>query len=489
MRREFPSFFIMKYVVPFAVVGLFLFLSACARDKIKKASTSGYPDNIAEIVDNKCSTAGCHNTQSKTGAAGLDMSNWDKAMEGGNGGAVIIPFYHKQSTVFLFCNTDSTLGARVIPTMPYNQPPLSREEVITLRDWIDNGAPNKDGFVKFSDNPQRHKIYITNQGCDLVAVVDAESKLVMRYIPVGGTSGPEAPHRINVSPDGSFWCVSFIGGSLFQKFSASTDELLGQVDIGSGSWNSFVINQDGTKAYCIDWSGIGKVAEIDLVNYTYTYLVTDISSPHGSALSADEKYLYITGQKGNCFYKMDLSNPLDYIQISVDGNPPLATSPSRDVHDIIFSPDKSKYFLTCDRSNEVRVMNASNDSLLVVIQVGLKPQELAVSTTTPYLFITCMEDNTFAQGTGSVSVIDYNTLTEVKKLFTGWQPHGIAVDDEKKLVYVANRNTNTGGPAPHHTTDCGGRNGYFTLIDLNTLEMVPSFKTELSPDPYSVAYR
>ena len=50
-------------------------------------------------------------------------------------------------------------------------------------------------------------------------------------------------------------------------------------------------------------------------------------------------------------------------------------------------------------------------------------------------------------------------------------------------------NAATGGPAPHHTTDCGGRNGYLTLIDLNTLTLLPSFKTELTPDPYSAAYR
>ncbi len=488
MRREFQSSFLTKYVFPFAVVGCLLLSSACTRDKIKKTSVSGYPDNIAEIVDNKCSTAGCHNTQSKAGAAGLDMSTWDKAMEGGTGGAVIIPFYHKQSSVFLFTNTDSTLGAHVIPTMPYNQPPLSRDEVITLRDWIDNGAPNKDGFVKFSDNPDRHKIYITNQGCDLVAVVDADSKLVMRYIPVGSLPGVEATHRVMVSHDGSFWCVSFLGGYVLEKFGAANDDLLGEINIGYGSWNSFAITQDGTKAYCVDWNAVGRVAEVDLINYTSTIIVGDLIYPHGSALSADEKYLYVTGQTGNCLYKIDLSDPLNYTQISVDGNPIVTSSASLDIHDIIFSPDKSKYFLTCERSNEVRVMNAANDSLIAVIPVGDIPQELAVSTSSPYLFTTCMNDNFFAPNVGSVSIINYNTLIEEKRLYTGWQPHGVAVDDNKKLVYVANRNL-TGGPAPHHTTDCGGRNGYFTLIDLNTLEMVPSFKTELTPDPYSCAYR
>lgn len=40
-----------------------------------------------------------------------------------------------------------------------------------------------------------------------------------------------------------------------------------------------------------------------------------------------------------------------------------------------------------------------------------------------------------------------------------------------KLVYVANRNAVADGPAPHHSTECGGRNGYVTTIDLNTSQL------------------
>jgi YVTN family beta-propeller protein len=480
----------MKHLFLWMVAAGLLLISACTKDHIKpviEGSHSGYPDDIAAIVDAKCSIAGCHNTQSKDGAAGLDMSTWDKMMEGDRGGAVVIPFYHNQSTVFMFTNTYHDLGTMVEPSMPYNLPPLSRDEVIRIRDWIDNGAPNKAGFVKFSDNPARSKIYITNQGCDLVAVVDAASKLIMRYIPVGGLQTQiESPHRVSVSPDGSFWCVSFIGGTVLQKFSTANDALLGQADIGSGSWNTFAISHDGTKAYCADFSG-GNVVAVDLVDFTKVVIAT-LSNPHGTALSADGKFLYATAQFGNFIYKIDLTN-YDVNQISLDGNPPSTTS-ALDVHEIIFTPDSSRYFLTCQKSNQVRVMNAANDSLLAVIPVGVFPQEMAISTSTSNLFVTCSEDNvTFPGQTGSVYVIDYNNLNVVKSIYPGWQPHGVAVDEQHNAVYVANRNATTGGPAPHHTSECVGRNGYMTLIDLNTLESVPGFKSELSVDPYSAAFR
>jgi DNA-binding beta-propeller fold protein YncE len=101
-----------------------------------------------------------------------------------------------------------------------------------------------------------------------------------------------------------------------------------------------------------------------------------------------------------------------------------------------------------------------------------------------------MEDTgTYPGNRGSVAVINWMTGSLITTVNSGYQPHGITVDDDRKLVVVANRNNTVGGPAPHHSTSCAGRNGYFTLIDMNTNTLVPSSKTELIVDPYSAAYR
>lgn len=65
------------------------------------------------------------------------------------------------------------------------------------------------------------------------------------------------------------------------------------------------------------------------------------------------------------------------------------------------------------------------------------------------LFVTNTEDDFFPNMRGSISVIDINTLTEIKKIKVGWQPHGLVVDEKKQVVYVANRNV-TGGIAPRY---------------------------------------
>ena len=136
----------------------------------------------------------------------------------------------------------------------------------------------------------------------------------------------------------------------------------------------------------------------------------------------------------------------------------------------------------------MRVFDANTHTLLANIPVGTLPQEFSLSLKKPYLFVTCTEDIINGKR-GSVAVIDYNNLTLIKKIHTGTQPHGVAVDDDKGVVYVANSNVDANGEAPHHSGECAGRNGNLTQIDMNTLELVPGYKCELGVNPYSVAYK
>ena len=157
-------------------------------------------------------------------------------------------------------------------------------------------------------------------------------------------------------------------------------------------------------------------------------------------------------------------------------------APAANPHEIALSPDGSKYFITCSGRNEVRVFDAVTDGMLAAIPTAGMPLEMAFSS--GYLFVTCETGN-------AVTVIDYTNLTAAKTIAVGIQPHGIAVDTDENVVYVGNRNTPTapGNIPPHHTSTCGGQNGYMTIIDLNTLELLPGFKMELSVDPYSVTVK
>lgn len=442
-----------------------------------------YPPAVAEIIVKKCATSGCHNTQSKDAASGLDLSTWETMFAGNRNGAVTVPFRSDQSTLFYFINTDSSLGIVQKPTMPFNGTPLSKAEVLTIRNWIDAGAPNCNGLVKFSDNPGRKKFYVANQGCDLVGVHDALTKVIMRYVDVGNSIAIESPHMIKISPDGLYWYVAFINSTVLQKYRTSDDTFVGEATITQGSWNTFTISPDGTKAWVVDFSTAGRIAYVNLNTMQLELMYADpglFNSPHGSMISPDGTTLYVTGQLSNVIYKWDVTDPLnpEYEELIINNSGATAES-----HEILFSPDGSKYFISCNGRDEVRVFNAADDVFITAIPTAAYPLEMSISADNGLLFVTCEIGN-------AVTVIDYTNLTAVKNITVGFQPHGVAVDDIKNQVYITNRNTPTsGGPPPHHTSSCGGRNGYLTIINMATLELVPGFKMELSVDPYSVAVR
>ena len=475
------------------IASILIFFS-CKKDEEPVFDSKGYPEEIGQIMLNSCATSGCHNDISKIAAGGLSLSSWESMFEGSRGGSPVIPYRSDQSYFMFSINTDPNLGVTLPPSMPFNQDPLSIEEYSVIKEWIDNGAPNTDGLVKFSDNPNRRKFYVTNQGCDLVSVFDADSQILMRYIDVGSTDEIEAPHQAKVSPDGQYWYPIFFAGTQLQKFSAVDDTFVSEVEIGQGSWNTLRISSDSKYAYVVNWSPDGTVAVVDLEKMELIQTLGGNGSleyPHGSLIDEVNDILYLTAQHGNFIYKLDIAdiNNVTIEKISLNGVSPTTLS-WLDPHELEMSPDGSTYFVTCQESNEVRVLTTVNDSLVAVIPTGDYPQEMAISTSTPYLYVSCTEDKTTYPGkNGSVHIIDYTNYTLVKTLNTGYQPHGIAVDEQNQLVYVAHRNIDTNGPAPHHSTDCEGRNGYVSIIDMQTLEMLPDYKVEISVDPYSISVR
>jgi DNA-binding beta-propeller fold protein YncE len=488
---------------------LFSFTAVCITtckidNKLEVKASGNYPINIAKIINNKCAISGCHNDISKEAASGLSLATWDKLFEGTRNGAAVIPYNHKQSTLFLFCNTYDELGISIKPTMPVNAAVLSKEEIIQIRNWIDVGAPDDKGFVKFSDNNKRSKYYVCNQGCDLVTVFDAETSLPMRCFEVGQfKERSESPHQIRVSPDGNYYYVIFLTGTVFQKFSTSDDSFIAQAYIESGSWNTFTITNDSKYAFCVDYNandgpypGQGRVKYIDLnsMEVLATYVGPNLFSyPHAVALNKAENILYVFGQEASFFYKVYLSGagntplqPEISGMINLDQSNGLLLKP----HDVLFTPAGDKYILSCQNTNEIRIYNTADDQLIKTIAVGTFPQEIAISESKNYLFAACMEDTiNFPGKHGSIAVIDLNNLSLIKHIYTGHQPHGIAVDDARNEVIVVNRNRTNAGPAPHHTSECGGRNGYVSFLNLNTLELIPDKKIEVSVDPYFVSVR
>lgn len=467
--------------------------STCRKD-VALPEMSGFPVEVGKIFYYKCSTSGCHNTVSAEACAGLDISSWENLFKGSRANSSVIPYAPEQSFLMFSVNTFPEYGPQLSPTMPLNHAPLSREEVVTLRDWIASGAPDRNGHVKWAEDPTRKKIYVANQGCDFVSVFDSESKLLMRCIQVGNNGATESPHDMWISPDGQYMYVSFYVNSIFQRYRTSDGVRVGELDLVDMSWHSMSISGDSRYALVSHLAADGKVALIDLntmqlvVKYQGGQLFV---YPHGCTMNYDGKIAYITSQQGNFIYKVDMTDPMnpDITNIPLQTGDIPSYSGIHKPYEVTFTPDYLQYYVTCQGTNEVRIFDAANDSLLNVISTTGVPQLMSFSEATPYLFVTCMEDTANVATTSSVNVINMQTQSFVSSVYTGYQPRGLVVDDAHHCVWIANRNIFGAGWAPHHTTSCQGRNGYMTILDMNTLQLIPGWKTELSVDPYCVAIR
>jgi DNA-binding beta-propeller fold protein YncE len=473
----------------FAIV-ILLALYACTKDSASP-TFGDYPPEVGKIMTYKCATSGCHNTASYKGAADLDLTSLATLFNGSTNGSPVIPFRSDFSSLCYFVNTYPDLGPMNGPTMPLNGNALSREEVQTLKNWIDNGAPDANGNIKWSDNPNRKKYYVLNQGCDVVTVFDATTQLPIRYINVGNQPNTaESPHMIRVSPDGQYWYVVFVFNNILQKYRTSDDSFVSEVNLGAyQNWNTMTISDDSKKAYCISWQASSRLAIVDLEHMTllHNYGGGTFVDAHGIALNKTNDTLYITKQSGNYIYKADTALNTGFMEITLDGSASPVGTPSLNPHEIAFSTDGTKYFVTCQATNEVRVMTTAGDILLQTIGTGTYPQEIVKSNSIGKLYITCTEDLSGGSNTrGSVTVIDMNTY--VKNNYpVGYQVHGITLDEANGYVIVSSRNIVSNGPTPHHTGVCG-RNGFVSYFNINTMQLL-SKKTEVASDPYSVAIR
>jgi DNA-binding beta-propeller fold protein YncE len=255
-----------------------------------------------------------------------------------------------------------------------------------------------------------------------------------------------------------------------------------------------LLSADGTKMLVSDLAR-GWMRLINTATMTATATVGDdnnpltpFSKPHGMAANAAFDTIYMTGQYGNTVFKF--TSNFKYIKaISIDSNASHFNAGSRDPHEIMLTPDGNQYFLTCEASNEVRVMDAHTDKLLKVFSVPAKPQEIAIAPTKDLMLITCMEGESPITNTrGAVVAINYKTMNMQTIYGSFWQPHGIAVDEVNRTFYVVS--TNIGGPfSGHNHTNSSGKTGWYCIYDLNTLQPVNARQYELLSQPYSADSR
>jgi YVTN family beta-propeller protein len=103
--------------------------------------------------------------------------------------------------------------------------------------------------------------------------------------------------------------------------------------------------------------------------------------------------------------------------------------------EVLFSPDSARLYVLCQQSNEVRVLDASNNTVLKNIAVGQVPRGFSLSPKGDRLFVANSWDDT-------LSVIDTQSLEVTATWPVAAEPSSVIEDHDGKHLFVANRISN-----------------------------------------------
>jgi YVTN family beta-propeller protein len=100
--------------------------------------------------------------------------------------------------------------------------------------------------------------------------------------------------------------------------------------------------------------------------------------------------------------------------------------------EVLFSPDGARLYVLCQQSNEVRVLDTTNNAVIKNIAVGRVPRGFSLSPSGDRLFVANSWDDT-------LSVIDTSKLTVAATWPVSAEPSSVVEDRANKHLFVANR--------------------------------------------------
>jgi len=490
MKQKFKNLFFPILLLAIIYFTSILFQS-CEQDFLVP-TTAQFPPDIEAIFNTPysannitCNTPSCH--ASENSAVGMDLTNWQKSLNGSNNGTMIIPYNGNWSHITSVLNSDTNIAPVTIVTLPeYHK--LDSQKVATVMNWINAGAKNADGQVAFTNVAGSSKGYITNQAADLVAVLNANEKKVIRMIPVGGRASIlDAPHYITISPDKRYFYVSLIQEGFIEKFDVNVDYPFTKTDRMQAGLNPahIVIAPNGNSGYVTNFDASGTERMVRKFSTNPFEIIDTVSNvkmkaPHGMAISNNGEYLYVASQIGEYIFKINLSS----FEIETDNGIDPSVPPTGNgtgmykPYQAVLSPDNTLLYVSCTASNQVRVYNASDLTLINTIPVGANPLLMKFTNDGNYLFVCNKNDS-------SVTVINAASQS-VQTIIqgVGIQPHGVDFTSDGQYAIISCETQS--GFDGHHPTVGSKKYGVSRIIKVAGFELL-SDKLEMGPFPAGIA--
>ena len=453
----------------------------------------GYGADIQPIFSSSCAVHGCHvgytdttpddelNFPKTTHGGQFSLQSWEDLFSGSTDGAVAIPYFSRKSDLANHVNPDTLDGPVALPHMPlpgFNLPP---SQISTLRRWIDEGAKNDAGVVPYSTNPMGKMLAVCASE-DLIAVIDVQSNLLIRYIDVTASDlSFGAPHHVKVDPQGEFFYVTLIGAQQLQKYSTSTYELVESVAIPFQPAD-LLLSASGDSAYVTCFGstqGLVTVVDTRTMSIIRSIYTSFAINPHGILMSKDKTRIFVGNAGSGNLTVIDAAFSTSLISMDTLGNP-FESDVSPYLLDV--TPDDRYLFVTdyAPGGENVYVIDLLLDPTKPthVIPIGGRSVHVAITPDGQSAFVCNLTTN-------SVNVISTSDFSVRTIPDVGKQPHGIIFTPDGKKAYVTTENIFDPDP-PHHPSSGSTGLSFVTLIDVETLQILA--KIEVGGFGQGIAY-
>lgn len=446
--------------------------TGCGTDNpIAPGETVSFSRDVLPIFAANCTFPGCHNSTDRQG--GLDLTNWQSIMNGSSFGTEIIPYNSRWSHTIKHINrVDTNISTYSEPMMPQvkvpfsNGQPLSRNLIETIVSWVNQGAKNDYGEVAFSNVTR--KAFITNQASDYVAVVDLDNNRLIRLIDVGGrnnqTQPLDSPHFVIADKQGRYFYVSLIAEGYIEKYDATTYEKVGRMYAGLSPAH-IILSDDGSKGWYSNFDATlteKNIREFDTQTMTVTHVISEfrMTKPHGMNLTSDGSLLLMGTEGSEFLYVIQTSDHQILDAVPVDASVPLNGNGTNNFvpYQVTITHDNKYAFVTCLKSNDVRVFDIQSRTFIQNIPVGLNPLAHEISPDGRWCYVPNRNSN-------SISVIDVQTRTVVRTISSaGAQPHKVDFTPDGHYAYVTCESVS--GSFAHHPSTSSTKAGTTCVIDV-----------------------
>jgi len=266
-------------------------------------------------------------------------------------------------------------------------------------------------------------------GEGFVSVIDTSTNSVVAYINTGGS-----PSAAVFDPSGTRVYVADNGiwSPRVWVIDTCTNTVVATVPIGTGRVYAAIglaISPDGRRLYVTEYI-TNAVYVVDTTTYTQVNAIAVGDMPHGVAVNPAGTRLYVANWGGGSLSVVDTSTETVVKTIPLMLDPPRWFGTNGGSNGVAVNRAGTRVYVTNFNDDSVSVIDATSDTVLALVPVGLAPTGVAVNPEGTRVYVA----NRYS---GTLSVIETSTNTVVATIGDMEQePTGVAVTPSGEKVYV-----------------------------------------------------